>query len=89
MLFGVDTTNELRRAIEQAMAQKASYYNGMSVIEFSIPRLPSAVPLDRLASVPLMAGYNGLRGLVRVELADYTTVKAAQIILHSALTVES
>lgn len=52
MLLGVDTTNELRRAIEQAMAQKASYYNGMSVIEFSIPRLPSAVPLDRLASVP-------------------------------------
>ncbi len=30
-----------------------------------------------------------MRGLVRVELADHATVKAAQIILHSALTVES
>jgi hypothetical protein len=51
VLFRVDTPSELRQAVERAMEGKSSYYDSVSIIEFSIPRLDHAVPLDRLTSV--------------------------------------
>lgn len=52
VLFGVDTPDELKRAVQLGMDEKSRYYYGnLNTFEFAIPQLMSAIPLDRLASV--------------------------------------